>query len=98
MYGLLKSDDDASKVQRSTILSINIISICLNRMLQATEEMIATYCMNEMDTNGDGKIKLEEYIKAYPKITLVRAPERVGLIRCGRNVLALRLVNMHDDP
>ena len=64
MYGLLKSDDDASKVQRSTILSINIISICLNRMLQATEEMIATYCMNEMDTNGDGKIKLEEYIKA----------------------------------
>ena len=37
---------------------------------------------------------MEEYIKAYPKITLVRAPERVGLIRCGRNVL----VNMHDDP
>ena len=32
--------------------------------VQATEEMIATYCMNEMDTNGDGKIKLEEYIKA----------------------------------
>ena len=26
--------------------------------------------------------QLEEYIKAYPKITLVRAPERVGLIRC----------------
>ena len=44
------------------------------------------------------KGQLEEYIKAYPKITLVRAPERVGLIRCGRNVLALRLVNMHDDP
>ena len=41
---------------------------------------------------------MEEYIKAYPKITLVRAPERVGLIRCGRNVLALLLVNMHDDP
>ena len=64
MYGLLKSDDDASKVQRSTILSINVIYVCLNHMLQATEEMIATYCMNEMDTNGDGKIKLEEYIKA----------------------------------
>ena len=44
------------------------------------------------------KGQLEEYIKAYPKITLVRAPERVGLIRCGRNVLALLLVNMHDDP
>ena len=27
------------------------------------------------------KGQLEEYIKAYPKITLVRAPERVGLIR-----------------
>jgi len=25
--------------------------------------------------------QLEEYIKAYPKITLVRAPERIGLIR-----------------
>ena len=69
MYGLLKSDDDASKVQRSTILSINVIYAIyviylFKPNVQATEEMIATYCMNEMDTNGDGKIKLEEYIKA----------------------------------
>ena len=41
---------------------------------------------------------LERYIAQFPKITLVRAPERVGLIRCGRNMLALLLVNMHDDP
>ena len=34
------------------------------------------------------KGQLEEYIKAYPKITLVRAPERVGLIRC-RTFLSL---------
>ena len=36
-------------------------------------------------TNGNIRCplkgQLEEYIKAYPKITLVRAPERVGLIR-----------------
>ena len=30
--------------------------------------------------------QLEEYIKAYPKITLVRAPERVGLIRCNTSL------------
>ena len=33
--------------------------------------------------------QLEEYIKAYPKITLVRAPERVGLIRCSTYLILI---------
>ena len=63
-YNKQFSDGEISKKELKKVLNCMNGLIASENIDQATDDMIATTTLAEADDDGDGKISLDEYIKA----------------------------------